>query len=50
LIGGGEKCGGRACIFAKMGNCLLKLLCASREEIGGGGLSGEFLASDTEEG
>ena len=50
LIGGGDKCGGRACMFTKVGNCLLKLLCASREEIGGGGLSGEFLASDTEEG
>jgi len=50
LIGGGDKCGGRACMFAKVGNCLLKLLCASGEEIGGGGLSGEFLASDTEEG
>jgi len=50
LIGGGEECGGRACMFAKVGNCLLKLMCASGEEIGGGGLSGEFLASDTEEG
>ena len=50
LIGGGEECGGRACMFAKVRNCLLKLLCASSEEIGGSGLSGEFLASDTEEG
>jgi len=50
LIGEGDKCGGRACMFAKVENCFLKLLRASGEEIGGGGLSGEFLASDTEEG
>ena len=29
---------------------LLKLLYASREEIGRGGLTGDFLTSDTEEG
>jgi len=50
FIGGGDKCGGRACLFAKVGNCLLKLLCASSEEISGGGLSYEFLPSDTENG
>jgi len=50
FIRGGHKGGGRACLFAKVGNCLLKLLCALREEISGGGLSGEFLLSDTENG
>ena len=35
-------------LFTKVGNCLLKLLCWSGEEIGGGGLSGGFLASGTE--
>jgi len=50
FIGEGDKCGGRACLFAKVGNCLLKLLCASREEISDGGLCGEFFPSDTEDG
>ena len=37
LIGGGDEWGGRA---SKVGNCLLKLLCASGEEFGGGGYRG----------
>ena len=26
FIGGGDKCGDGACVFAKVGNCLLKVL------------------------
>ena len=48
FIKGGDKCGGRVCLFAKVDNCLLKPLCSSGEEIGGGALSDGFLPCGTE--